>query len=180
MDATYETVTLAGGCFWCIEAVYSEAKGMLAVNSGYANGRTPNPTYRQVCDGNSGYAEAVQLTFDPTIISFSDLLDIFFVVHDPTTLNRQGGDVGEQYRSGIYYHTPEQKEIAEAKIKELGEQKIWDNPIVTEVQALKNFYPAEDYHRDYFANNPNQPYCAAVVAPKVAKFRKHFLELWKK
>ncbi|MCZ2127621.1 MAG: peptide-methionine (S)-S-oxide reductase MsrA [Anaerolineales bacterium] len=180
MTENFETVTLAGGCFWCMEAVYVEAKGVQSVQSGYANGRTPNPTYRQVCGGNTGYAEAVRLTFDPSVISFRDLLDIFFVVHDPTTLNRQGGDVGEQYRSGIYYHTPEQKEIAEATIKELSEQKIWDNPIVTEVEPLKNFYPAEEYHRDYFANNPNQPYCAAVVAPKVAKFRKHFFALWKK
>lgn len=180
MSTNYETVTLAGGCFWCLEAVYDEVKGVLSVDSGYANGHVKNPSYRQVCNGDTGHAEVVQVKFDPSVITFRDLLNIFFVIHDPTTLNRQGGDVGTQYRSGIYYHTPEQKEIAEALIKDLNAQKIWDNPIVTEVEPLKDFYIAEDYHQEYFVNNQNQPYCVAVVAPKVSKFRKHFLELWKK
>lgn len=180
MNANYETITLAGGCFWCLEAVYDEVKGVLSVDSGYANGHVANPSYRAVCNGDTGHAEVVQIKFDPGVISFRDILNIFFGIHDPTTMNRQGADVGTQYRSGIYYHTPEQKEIAESLIKELNAQKIWDNPIVTEVEPIKDFYIAEDYHQEYFAKNPNQPYCMAVVAPKVAKFRKHFLELWKK
>ncbi|MCL4270802.1 MAG: peptide-methionine (S)-S-oxide reductase MsrA [Anaerolineales bacterium] len=180
MSTTFETVTLAGGCFWCLEAVYDEVKGVLSVESGYANGHVPNPSYRDVCNGDTGHAEVVQIKFDPSIITFRDILNIFFVIHDPTTLNRQGADVGTQYRSGIYYHTPEQKEVAEQTIRELETQKVWNQPIVTEVEALKDFYIAEDYHQEYFAKNPYQPYCMAVVAPKVSKFRKHFLELWKK
>jgi peptide-methionine (S)-S-oxide reductase len=180
MSTTYETITLAGGCFWCLEAVYDEVKGVLSVDSGYANGHVPNPSYRDVCNGNTGHAEVVQVRFDPSVISLRDILNIFFAIHDPTTLNRQGGDVGTQYRSGIYFHTPEQKEAAENLISELNAQKIWDSPIVTEVEAVKDFYIAEDYHQEYFAKNPYQPYCMAVVAPKVSKFRKHFLELWKK
>jgi len=180
MSTNFETVTLAGGCFWCLEAVYDEVKGVISVESGYANGNVKNPTYRQVCNGDTGHAEVVQIKFDPSIITFRDLLNIFFVIHDPTTLNRQGADVGTQYRSGIYYHTPEQKEVAEQTIRELEAQKIWGSSIVTEVEPIKDFYIAEDYHQEYFVNNPNQPYCMAVVAPKVSKFRKHFLELWKK
>jgi peptide-methionine (S)-S-oxide reductase len=180
MSTTYETITLAGGCFWCLEAVYDEVKGVLSVDSGYANGHVPNPSYRDVCNGNTGHAEVVQVRFDPSVISLRDILNIFFAIHDPTTLNRQGGDVGTQYRSGIYFHTPEQREAAENLISELNAQKIWDSPIVTEVEAVKDFYIAEDYHQEYFAKNPYQPYCMAVVAPKVSKFRKHFLELWKK
>lgn len=180
MSANHETITLAGGCFWCLEAVYDEVKGVLSVDSGYANGHVPNPSYREVCNGDTGHAEAVQIKFDPWIINLRDLLDIFFVIHDPTTLNRQGADVGTQYRSGIYYHTPGQKQLAEQTISELNAQGIWDSPIVTEVEALKDFYIAEDYHQEYFAKNPYQPYCMAVVAPKVTKFRKYFLELWKK
>lgn len=180
MSTTFETVTLAGGCFWCLEAVYDEVKGVLSVESGYANGHVPNPSYRDVCNGDTGHAEVVQIKFDPSVISFRDILNIFFVIHDPTTLNRQGADVGTQYRSGIYYHTPEQKEVAEQTIRELEAQKMWNQPIVTEVEAIKDFYIAEDYHQEYFAKNPYQPYCMAVVAPKVSKFRKHFLELWKK
>ena len=180
MSTNYETVTLAGGCFWCLEAVYDEVKGVLSVDSGYANGHVKNPSYRQVCNGDTGHAEVVQIKFDPSVITFRDLLNIFFVIHDPTTLNRQGADTGTQYRLGIYYHTPEQKTIAEALIKELDAQKIWGNPIVTEVEPIKDFYIAENYHQEYFVNNPYQPYCMAVVAPKVSKFRKHFLELWKK
>jgi peptide-methionine (S)-S-oxide reductase len=180
MSNQFETATLAGGCFWCLEAVFDEAKGVLSVESGYSNGHVSNPTYRAVCGGDTGHAEVIQIKFDPTIISFRDLLNVFFAIHDPTTLNRQGGDIGTQYRSGIYYHTPEQKEIAEALISELNAQKIWNNPIVTEVKAVNNFYIAEDYHQEYFVRNQNQPYCQAVVAPKVAKFRKHHLELLKK
>lgn len=176
----YETATLAGGCFWCMEAVYDDLKGVVSVESGYSNGHTPNPTYKQVCNGGTGYAEVVRVTFDPAVIAFKDILNVFFAVHDPTTLNRQGNDVGEQYRSGIYYHSPAQKATAEALIKELDAQKIWHQPIVTEVKEVSNFYVAEDYHQEYFANNPNQPYCQAVVAPKVAKFRKKYLEMLKK
>ncbi|MFN8400542.1 MAG: peptide-methionine (S)-S-oxide reductase MsrA [Anaerolineales bacterium] len=180
MSTDVETVTLAGGCFWCLEAVYDEVKGVLSVDSGYANGHVKNPSYRAVCNGDTGHAEVVQIKFDPSVITLQDLLNIFFVIHDPTTLNRQGADTGTQYRSGIYYHTPEQKEVAEQTIRELEAQKVWGSHIVTEVEPLKDFYIAEDYHQEYFVNNPNQPYCMAVVAPKVSKFRKHFLELWKK
>jgi peptide-methionine (S)-S-oxide reductase len=180
MSSNYETATLAGGCFWCLEAVYDDLKGVIAVESGYSNGHTSNPTYRAVCNGDTGYAEVIRVTFDPTVITFKDLLNVFFAIHDPTTLNRQGGDVGEQYRSAIFYHSPEQRETAEALIKELNGQKIWDNPIVTQVEAVRNYYVAEDYHQEYFANNPNQPYCQAVVAPKVAKFRKKHLDLLKR
>jgi peptide-methionine (S)-S-oxide reductase len=180
MSNQYETATLAGGCFWCLEAVFDEAKGVLSVESVYANGHVPNPTYHEVCGGNTGHAEAVQIKFDPSIISFRDLLNVFFAIHDPTTMNRQGADVGTQYRSAIFYHTPKQKETAEALIRELNAQQIWNSPIVTEVTALDKFYVAEDYHQEYFARNQGQPYCQAVVAPKVSKFRKHFLELLKK
>jgi peptide-methionine (S)-S-oxide reductase len=143
MSANYETITLAGGCFWCLEAVYDEVKGVLSVDSGYANGHVPNPSYRDVCNGNTGHAEVVQVKFDPSVVTLRDLLNIFFTIHDPTTLNRQGGDVGTQYRSGIYYHSEEQKEVAEQTIRELEAQKVWDNPIVTEVEPLKDFYVAE-------------------------------------
>jgi peptide-methionine (S)-S-oxide reductase len=180
MNTTYETITLAGGCFWCIETVFDEMKGVLSVDSGYSNGHVANPSYRDVCTGMTGHAEVAQIKFDPSIISFRDILNVFFAIHDPTTLNRQGADVGSQYRSGIYYHTPEQKEVAENLISELNAQGIWNSPIVTEVEAVKNFYIAEDYHQEYFVRNQNQPYCQAVVAPKVAKFRKHYLELLKK
>jgi peptide-methionine (S)-S-oxide reductase len=180
MNTNYETITLAGGCFWCLEAVYDEVKGVLSVDSGYSNGHVKNPTYRDVCNGNTGHAEVVQIKFDPAVISFRDILNVFFAIHDPTTMNRQGADVGTQYRSGIYYHTPEQKEIAESLIKELNDQKIWNDPIVTEVEAIKDFYIAEDYHQEYYVNNKFQPYCMAVISPKVNKFRKHYLELLKK
>lgn len=180
MNTNHETITLAGGCFWCLEAVFDEMKGALSVDSGYSNGHVANPSYRDVCNGNTGHAEVVQIKFDPAVISFRDVLNVFFAIHDPTTLNRQGADAGTQYRSGIYYHTPEQKEIAEQLISELNSQHIWNSPIVTEVEAIKDFYIAEDYHQEYFARNQNQPYCQAVVAPKVAKFRKHYLELLKK
>ncbi len=180
MNTNYETITLAGGCFWCLEAVFDEMKGVLSVDSGYSNGHVANPSYRDVCSGRTGHAEVVRVTFDPSVISFRDILNVFFAIHDPTTLNRQGADAGTQYRSGIYYHTPEQKEIAESLIGELNAQGIWTSPIVTEVEAVNNFHIAEDYHQEYFARNPFQPYCQAVVAPKVAKFRKHYLELLKK
>lgn len=176
MNAGYEQATLAGGCFWCLEAAYDQLRGVQNVESGYAGGRRPNPTYEQVCTGATGHAEVVQITYDPAIISYQDLLNVFFTIHDPTTLNRQGADVGTQYRSAIFYHTPEQKAMAEETIARLTEEKLWDNPIVTEVVPLTEFYPAEDYHRDYFQRNPGQPYCQAVIAPKVAKFRSKFME----
>lgn len=175
-SAGSEVAVLAGGCFWCLEAVFDQLKGVSAVESGYTGGRVANPTYRQVCDGNTGHAEVVRVTFDPSVISFRDLLDVFFTIHDPTTLNRQGADVGTQYRSAIFYTSPEQQAIATQTISELGNAKLWDQPIVTEVKPLDTFYEAEDYHQEYFTNNPNQPYCRAVVAPKVAKARKVFLE----
>ena len=180
MNTNLHTATLAGGCFWCLEAVYDDIKGVHSVESGYAGGHMPNPTYRAVCDGDTGHAEVVQVHFDPNIVSYRDLLNVFFAIHDPTTLNRQGADVGTQYRSAIFYHDDEQKKIAEELIKELNSQNIWDNPIVTEVTKLDKFYMAEDYHQEYFARNPYQPYCMAVVAPKVSKFRRHFLEMLKK
>ncbi|MEI7555048.1 peptide-methionine (S)-S-oxide reductase MsrA [Candidatus Chlorohelix sp.] len=170
-----ELATLAGGCFWCLEAVYDELKGVLDVVSGYAGGKVKNPTYKQVCAGTTGHAEVVQLTFNPEIITFEKILQVFFTIHDPTTLNRQGHDVGTQYRSAIFYHSNEQKAIAEKVIAEQNSSKIWDAPIVTEVTPLSEYYPAEDYHQEYYANNSQQPYCRAVVAPKVAKFRKLLL-----
>ena len=169
-----EVATLAGGCFWCLEAVYDDVKGVTDVVSGYSGGQVDNPSYREVCSGRTGHAEVVQITFDPQVVSFRDLLHIFFTIHDPTTLNRQGADVGTQYRSAIFYHTPEQKAVVEQVIKELEQEKVWDDPIVTEVVPFEKFYPAEEYHQEYFKNNPGQPYCQVVVAPKVAKFRKHY------
>ena len=169
-----ETATLAGGCFWCLEAVYRELKGVERVQSGYANGRRPNPTYEQVCTGTTGHAEVVQVEFDPAVITFRDLLDVFFTIHDPTTLDRQGNDVGTQYRSGIFTHDPKQDEIARAKIADLEREGTWDGAIVTVVEPLTSFYPAEDYHAAYFERNGNQPYCQFVVAPKVAKARQKF------
>jgi peptide-methionine (S)-S-oxide reductase len=175
-----ETATLAGGCFWCIEAVFDELKGVDTVVSGYSGGQRPNPSYEQVCTGVTGHAESVQITFDPDVISFRDLLHVFFTVHDPTTLNQQGADVGTQYRSAIFYHSPEQKKAAEEVIAEFNAKHVWDDPIVTEVTPFTNFYPAEDYHQQYYANNPQQGYCRVVIAPKVAKFRKEFVERLKK
>lgn len=171
-----EVTTLGGGCFWCLEAVYLELKGIEKVVSGYSNGRVPNPTYKEVCSGRTGHAEVVQITFDPSVISFEDILDVFFTIHDPTTLNRQGADVGTQYRSGIYYHNDDQRRIAEDKIRQLDAAGLWADPIVTEVVALERYYPAEDYHQNYFARNAAQPYCQYVVAPKVAKTRKEFFQ----
>ena len=180
MNTNLQTATLAGGCFWCLEAVYDEIKGVQGVESGYAGGHMDNPTYRAVCNGDTGHAEVVQVHFDPNIVSYRDLLNVFFAIHDPTTLNRQGADTGTQYRCAIFYLDDEQKKIAEELIRDLNTQKIWDRPIVTEVTKLDKFYMAEDYHQEYFANNPYQPYCMAVVSPKVSKFRKHFIELLKK
>ena len=170
-----ETATLAGGCFWCLEAVFLELRGVESVASGYAGGRMPRPTYEQVCGGTTGHAEVVQVVFDPDVISYRDLLDVFFTIHDPTTLNRQGADVGTQYRSAIFYHSEEQRAAAAGAIAELGASGVWDDPIVTEVVPLTEFYPAEEYHRDYYRRNPNQSYCRVVIAPKVAKARSKFL-----
>jgi peptide-methionine (S)-S-oxide reductase len=169
-----ETATLAGGCFWCLEAVFTRLRGVSRVESGYAGGHVENPSYRAVCTGTTGHAEVVQVDFDPAEISYRDLLEIFFATHDPTTLNRQGADVGTQYRSAIYYHDEKQKTEAEQMIEELNEQKIWDAPIVTEVTALPTFYPAEDYHREYYDRNPEQGYCQVVISPKVSKLRNKF------
>ncbi len=174
MANTTETATLGGGCFWCLEAVYDNLQGVSAVESGYSNGNVVNPTYRQVCNGDTGHAEVVRVTFDPAVISFREILEVFFVIHDPTTLNRQGNDAGTQYRSGIYYQSPEQKAVAEKLIAELTTEKVFSSPIVTEVVAARTFYVAEDYHQEYFANNSEQPYCQFVVAPKLAKFRQKF------
>jgi len=168
--------TLGGGCFWCLEAVYVEMEGVESAVSGYAGGHVENPTYQQVCTGTTGHAEVVQVTFDPTVVTFRELLEVFFTIHDPTTLNRQGNDVGPQYRSAIFYHNEEQREVAQKVIAELEAAEVWDNPIVTEVTPLGTFYEAEDYHQNYFENNSRQPYCQFVVAPKVAKFRKKFAD----
>lgn len=170
-----DVATLAGGCFWCLEAVYEELKGVEKVVSGYSGGARNDPTYEQVCSGTTGHTEVVQVTFDPAQAAYRDLLKVFFTIHDPTTLNRQGGDVGTQYRSAIFYHSPAQQADAAAVIAELSAQHVWDDPIVTEVVPLTKFWPAEEYHQHFFARNPTQGYCRAIVAPKVAKFRKQFL-----
>jgi peptide-methionine (S)-S-oxide reductase len=174
MKTQREIATLGGGCFWCLEAVFEQLRGVEKVESGYSGGAAPEPTYKEVCTGRTGHAEVVQVTFDPNTVSFREILDVFFGTHDPTTLNRQGADVGTQYRSVIFYHTPEQKQIAEQRIAELNEAKIWGVPIVTQVAPFETFYRGEDYHQQYFRNNPRQPYCQGVVSPKVAKFRKQF------
>ena len=171
-----EHATLAGGCFWCLEAVYLELKGVQAVQSGYAGGARPNPTYEQVCSGATGHAEVVRVTYDPAIVTYKELLDVFFTIHDPTTLNRQGGDKGTQYRSAVFFESPEQERVARETIAEFTAAKVWDDPIVTEVAPLEKFWPAEEYHNNYFARNPQTPYCSVVIAPKVSKARKLFLE----
>ena len=171
-----EQATLAGGCFWCLEAVYDQLRGVEDVKNGYAGGRRPSPTYEQVCTGTTGHAEVVQITYDPAQISFSDLLDVFFTIHDPTTLNRQGADVGTQYRSAIFYHDDAQKKIAEDAIREINDTKTWENPVVTQVAPLTEFFPAESNHTDYFERNPGQGYCRVVIEPKVAKARSRFME----
>jgi peptide-methionine (S)-S-oxide reductase len=172
--AKAEVATLAGGCFWCLEAIFREVDGVDGVISGYTGGTTANPTYEEVCTDTTGHTEAVQLTFDPGKISYREILQIFFSVHDPTTLNRQGEDVGTQYRSAIFYHNDRQRAIAEALVKELNEAQLWNKPIVTQVAPLDEFYPAEDYHREYFSRHPEQPYCQVVISPKVSKFRKQW------
>jgi peptide-methionine (S)-S-oxide reductase len=169
--STEEVATLAGGCFWCLEAVFKQIKGVQRVLSGYTGGKKANPTYQEVCSDSTGHAEAIDITFFPDVISFHDILEIFFTVHDPTTLNRQGNDVGSQYRSAVYYHDESQRQTAEHVIKEIDQARIWDAPIITEVKPYTKFYSAEEYHRDYFERNPDQGYCRAVIAPKVAKFR---------
>jgi len=170
-----DVATLAGGCFWCTEAVFSIVKGVEKVEPGYTGGSVPNPTYEQVSTGTTGHAEAAQITFDPSTISFREILEIFFATHDPTTLNRQGPDVGTQYRSAIFYHNEEQKVTAEKVIAELDKEEIWDAPIVTQVEPLKTFYRAETYHKDYYKKHPNQPYCQQVIAPKLVKLQQRFL-----
>ncbi|MDQ1592179.1 MAG: peptide-methionine (S)-S-oxide reductase [Pyrinomonadaceae bacterium] len=180
MEQNEEVATLAGGCFWCLEAVYADLRGVARVVSGYAGGHTENPTYREVCNETTGHAEVVQITFDPRVVSYRELLEVFFTIHDPTTLNRQGGDVGTQYRSAVFYHSPEQRETAVAVVAELDAARVWDAPIVTEITPLNVFYPAEDYHQEYYQNNANQPYCRAVIAPKVSKFRQKYLEKLKR
>jgi len=172
-----QLATLAGGCFWCLEAAFQQLRGVESVQSGYAGGESPNPTYRAVCEGDTGHAEVVQIAFDPAVISYRDLLTVFFTIHDPTTLNRQGADEGTQYRSAIFFHDAEQEHTARAVIAELAAQRLFDDPIVTEVVPLDVFYPAELYHKDYFRRNPFQPYCMGVVAPKVAKVRSKFMQM---
>ena len=176
MSTEKATATLAGGCFWCLEAVYLQMRGVETVDSGYMGGQTVQPTYEEVCSGETGHAEVVRLTYDPAVVGYRDLLEVFFGIHDPTTLNRQGNDVGTQYRSAIYTHSAEQAETARALIAEMTADAVFDAPIVTEVTAATEFWPAEEYHRNYFALHPNQPYCSYVVSPKVAKFRKKFGE----
>ncbi len=176
MTQHLETATLAGGCFWCLEAAFQELKGVEAVESGYAGGHVPNPSYERVCTGATGHAEVVQVRFDPEVLPFRDLLRIFFTIHDPTTLNRQGADVGTQYRSAIFYHSPEQQRDAEQVIAEIEKSGTWENRIVTQVAPFEAFYPAEEYHRDYYRRNPDQSYCQIVIAPKVSKLRKEYFE----
>jgi peptide-methionine (S)-S-oxide reductase len=173
---TREVATLAGGCFWCLEAVFDDMKGIESVESGYMGGEVDNPTYEQVCGGRTGHAEVVQLTFDPAVVSFKEILQVFFVIHDPTTPDRQGNDVGTQYRSAVFYHTPGQQAAVEEVVQELTSAKLFNAPIVTQVAPASTFYVAENYHQEYYARNQYQPYCQYVVAPKVAKFRKHFLD----
>ena len=169
-----EVATLAGGCFWCLEAVYDQMKGVRSVESGYTGGHTDRPTYEAVCGGRTGHAEAVKITFDPSLVTYRDILDVFFVIHDPTTVNRQGNDVGTQYRSAIFYHSPEQRQIAEKVMASLAREQVYRDPVVTELVAAGDWHEAEPYHQEYFVRNPFQGYCTAVVGPKVAKFRKEF------
>lgn len=173
------SITLGGGCFWCTEAVFERVRGITQVQSGYCNGAVLQPTYEQVCTGRTGHNEVVRLTFDPAVISTEQILEIFFAIHDPTTLNRQGNDVGTQYRSGIYFHTPEQQQVAQAMLAQLAQDRVFDAPLTTELLPEQNFWPAEDYHAQYYARNPSQGYCAAVVGPKVAKFRQTFTQFLK-
>lgn len=173
-DNNLENATLGGGCFWCLEAIYDQLEGVIDVTSGYSGGKTAHPSYREICSGLTGHAEVVQITYDPSIISYKDLLDMFFDIHDPTTLNRQGNDVGTQYRSVIFYHNDFQKNIANQLIKNIEARKLWSNPVVTEVAEFTDFYPAEEYHQEYYQHNTYQPYCQVVIAPKLEKFRKMY------
>ena len=170
----YETATFGAGCFWCVEAVYQNLKGVQKVVSGYAGGKTPNPTYKQICTGQTGHAEVAQITYDPNQISYQDLLDVFWNTHDPTTLNRQGADTRTQYRSVIFYNDVHQKEIAEQAMAETDASGLWSNPIVTEISPIPTFYPAEDYHQNYYQSNPSQPYCTVIISPKIQKLKKEF------
>ena len=178
--APREVATLAGGCFWCLEAVFDQLKGVLSVQSGYMGGHARAPTYEEVCSGETGHAEVVRIAFDPDTVSYRELLEVFFTIHDPTTPDRQGNDAGTQFRSAVFYHSPEQQAIAQEVMKNLGTAGLWSSPLVTQVVPAGEFYEAEDYHQEYFARNPHQPYCQFVVQPKVAKFRKHFLGRLKK
>ena len=180
LPSQLETATLAGGCFWCLEAVFDLLRGIESITSGYSGGTTENPTYKEVTTGNTGHAEAVQIIFNPSEISYKKILEVFFTIHDPTTLNRQGADAGTQYRSSIFCHSDEQQKTAVDVIREINESKIWENPIVTEVNPFQNFYPAEDEHKDYYKLHGNEPYCSLVIAPKVVKIRKHFIDMLKK
>jgi peptide-methionine (S)-S-oxide reductase len=180
VDNATEIATLAGGCFWCLEPVYDQLKGVKEVTSGYSGGHVKNPTYEAVCSGATGHAEVVEVKFDPKLITFREILEVFFIIHDPTTLNRQGADSGTQYRSAIFYHSPQQKKTADETIAWVNKQRIWPNPVVTEVAPFKEFYPAEEYHQRYYERNPNAGYCRVVIAPKVAKFRQKFLSKLKK
>lgn len=175
----FEEATLGAGCFWCVEAIFQDLKGVQSVESGYAGGKIKNPTYKEICSGLTGHAEVVRILFDPSVISFADILRIFFVVHDPTTLNRQGNDVGTQYRSVILYHSDTQLAEAQKVITEIDAKRIYDENIVTTLEPLNNYYPAEQYHQNYFNDNPTQPYCRAIIAPKVQKFRAHYIDLLK-
>ncbi len=177
--SSMETATLGGGCFWCTEAIFSDLKGVRSVESGYSGGKLPNPSYEQVCEGDTGHAEAINVVFDPSVISYRQILEIFFTTHDPTTLNRQGADVGAQYRSVIFYHSEEQRDVAKQVMKEVDDSGIWGKPMVTELVPFDAFYKAEDYHQEFFAKNPTQGYCAVVIAPKVLKFRKKYASLLK-
>ena len=174
-NQNHGVATLAGGCFWCLEAVFLELRGVERIDSGYSGGQVPNPSYQQVCAGTTGHAEVVQITFDPTAISFRELLEVFFTIHDPTTPDRQGYDVGPQYRSAIFYHDPAQKTVAEEVIAELENEGIWKSPIITELEPFTEFYPAEEYHQQYFMKNSNQPYCQLIIEPKVAKVRERYM-----
>jgi peptide-methionine (S)-S-oxide reductase len=176
ISGSLEVATLAGGCFWCTEAMFDMLKGIVKVESGYSGGSVPNPSYEDVSTGGTGHAESIQITFDPSVVSYADLLRIFFTTHDPTTLNRQGADVGTQYRSAVFYHNPEQERVAKQVIEEFEKSKVWKKPIVTEIVAFKEFYVAEDYHQEYYARNSRQPYCRVVIEPKISKLRDHYRE----
>ena len=176
ISGSLEVVTLAGGCFWCTEAMFDMLKGVVKVESGYSGGNVPSPSYEDVCTGDTGHAESIQITFDPSVVSYADLLRIFFTTHDPTTLNRQGADVGTQYRSAVFYHSPEQERVAKQVIEEFEKSKVWKKPIVTEVVPYREFYKAEDYHQEYYSRNSRQPYCRVVIEPKIAKLREHYRE----